>query len=128
MNIPAADNMGLREESEAVVIPLARNANDKGCLFAGSICSGAILAGYRAAERLFRARGSEGELVAKTASASYLRRIESDGRAVAAPPGEPLCKPNGNQVLNVKVTVSDAAGRPCAELTAEFVLLKPRGG
>ena len=126
MNIPAADNMGLREAGEAVVIPLAQNANDKGCLFAGSIFSGATLAAYRAAERLFASRGLAGDLVAKTASVSYLARIETDGLAVAAPQGEPLCRPNGNQVLNVKVAVSDGSGRPCAELAAEFVLLKRR--
>jgi hypothetical protein len=118
--------MGLREEGEGVVIPLARNANDKGCLFAGSIFSGATLAAYRAAERLFAARGLAGDLVAKAASICYLRRIEADGRAVATPQGEPLCKPNGNHALTVSVAVLDDEGACGAELAAEFVLLKQR--
>lgn len=118
--------MGIREEGGGVVIPLALNVNDKGCLFAGSIFAGATLAAYRAAERLFAARGLSGELVARSASIGYLRRIGSDGRAVATPQGEPLCRPNGNHALTVLAAVSDAAGTRGAELTAEFVLLKPR--
>ena len=126
MNIPASDNLHLKEEGGGVTIPFEYNRNDKGSLFAGSIYAGAILAAYRAAERVYAARGLRGDLVAKTASVSYLRRIESDGRAEAAPQGEPLCKPNGNHTLSVIAAVSDAAGARCAELTAELVLLKPR--
>jgi thioesterase domain-containing protein len=128
MTIPAADNMGLREEGVVVVIPLAQNVNDKGCLFAGSIFAGATLAAYRAAERLFAARGLAGDLLAKGASIRYLARIESDGLAAAAPQGEPREKPNGNRALAVRATVCDAAGALGAELDAEFVLLAPRAG
>lgn len=126
MNIPAGENLHLQEEGNVVTIPFEHNRNDKGSLFAGSIYAGAILAAYRAAERLFAARGLRGDLVAKTASISYLRRIGSDGRAEAASRGEPLCKPNGNHTLSVAAVVSDASGARCAELTAELVLLKPR--
>lgn len=128
MLIPAADTMGLREEAGGVTIPLEHNANDKGCLFAGSIFSGATLAAYRAAERLFAERGLTGELVAKTASITYLRRVSSDGYAAAAPCGEPACKPNGNHVLGMTAVVRDGAGIGCAELAAEFVLLAARAG
>ncbi len=126
MNIPASDNLHLKEEAGGVTIPFEHNRNDKGSLFAGSIYAGAILAAYRAAERLFAERGLGGDLVAKTATVSYLRRIVSDGRATASPQGEPVCKPNGNRVLRVAVAVADAAGVPCAELTAELVLMKDR--
>ncbi len=126
MNIPAANNLHLRDEGSEIRIPFEHNLNDKGCLFAGSIYSGAILAAYREAERLFAARGLAGELVAKTASVSYLKRIESDGSAVAEACGEPVCKPNGNHTLTVTVAVSDAGRARCADFTAEFVLLKRR--
>jgi hypothetical protein len=126
MNIPAADHMGLREAGGGAVIPLAPNVNDKGCLFAGSIFAGATLAAYRAAERLFAARGLSGELVARSASITYLRRIDTDGHAAATPQGEPVCKANGNTALNMAVVVLDASGLRCAELTVEFVLLKER--
>ena len=126
MNIPASDNLHLKEEGGGVTIPFGHNRNDKGSLFAGSIYAGAILAAYRAAERLFAERGLAGDLVAKTASINYLRRIESDGRATAAPQGEPVCKPNGNRTLGVTVAVTDAGCARCAELTAELVLLKNR--
>lgn len=126
MNIPASDNLHLQEEGGGVTIPFEHNRNDKGSLFAGSIYAGAILAAYRAAERLFAERGLGGDLVAKSASISYLRRIVSDGRATAAAQGEPVCKPNGNRTLSVAVVVADAAGLPCAELAAELVLMKDR--
>ncbi len=68
MHMPATDNLRLREEGAEVRIPLGPNLNDKGCLFAGSIYSGAILAAYRAAERLLADRGLTGGLVARQAS------------------------------------------------------------
>ena len=126
MIIPAADNMGLREEGERIVIPLARNINDKSCLFAGSIGAGATLCAYRSAERLFASRALSGDIVAKAASIDYLKRIESDGFAAVEACGEPVCKPNGNYVLSLTGGVSDAAGTRCAALTAELVLLKTR--
>ena len=126
MNIPASDHLHLREEEDGVTIPFAHNRNDKGSLFAGSIYAGAILAAYRAAERLCAARGLCGDLVAKTAAITYLKRIDSNGRAVASPQGDPHRKPNGNHAVKIAVTVSDAAGAACAEVTAELILMAKR--
>jgi len=126
MNIPAADNLHLREEGGQVAIPLEQNSNDKGCLFAGSIYSGAIIAAYRAAEQCFAEHGLAGALVAKTASIRYLKSIVSDGRAAATASGEPLLKPNGNHALTVAVAVLDEHGTPCAEVQAEMILMKER--
>ena len=127
MNIPAAENLHLHEENAEVCIPFEYNLNDKGCLFAGSIYAGAIVAAYRAAECGFSEGGLSGHLVAKTASISYLKSIVSEGRATAVACGAPLLKSNGNHTLTVKAAVSNAAGVPCAEVTAEFVLLAKRG-
>ena len=124
MIIPAADNVGLREVDTGVHIPLACNANDKGSLFAGSIFSGATLAAYRATERLFASRGLTGDLVAKTASINYLKRIVSDGLAQATPVSEPVLKPNGNYTVTMRVRVVNTDGMCGAELSAEFILLK----
>lgn len=126
MTIPAADNMGLCDDTAGVRIPLAVNVNDKGCLFAGSIFSGATLAAYRAAERLFAARGLSGDLVAKTATINYLKRIETDGFAQAVPVSEPVLKPNGNYTVTMNVRVLDQAGGCGAELSAEFILLQKK--
>ena len=126
MTIPAADKLHLSEDGAGVRIPLEQNRNDKGSLFAGSIFAGAILAGYRAAERCFAERGIGGELVAKTASISYIKRIVSDGRAEAVFCSEPLRKPNGNHTLTVTVSVADAERVRGADVTAEFVLLKEK--
>ena len=128
MIIPAADNMGLREGDTGVHIPLACNVNDKGSLFAGSIFSGATLAAYRATERLFASRGLSGDLVAKTASINYLKRIVSDGLAQATPSSEPVLKPNGNYAVSMSVRVVDTDGTCGAELTAEFILLHKKSG
>lgn len=124
MIIPAANNMGLREGDTGVHIPLACNVNDKGSLFAGSIFSGATLAAYRATECLFKSRGLAGELVAKTATINYLKRIVTDGLAQATPVSEPVLKPNGNYTVTMRVIVSDTQGTAGAELSAEFILLK----
>jgi hypothetical protein len=126
MNIPAADNLHLVEDGAMVTIPLEYNLNDKGCLFAGSLFAGAILAAYRAAERLFAEQGQSGALVAKTASVHYLKRIVSDGRATVVECGEPVSRANGNQALSVTVGVLDSEHNRCAELTAEFILLRER--
>jgi thioesterase domain-containing protein len=128
MIIPAADNMGLREGDAGVNIPLACNANDKGSLFAGSIFSGATLAAYRATERLFKSRGLTGDLVAKTATINYLKRIVSDGLAQATPVSEPILKPNGNHTVSMNVRIVDTDGTCGAELTAEFILLHKKNG
>lgn len=116
--------MGLRESDAGVLIPLACNVNDKGSLFAGSIFSGATLAAYRATERLFASRGLTGDLVAKTATINYLRRIVSDGLAQATPNSEPILKPNGNYTVTMNVRVVDTDGTCGAELSAEFILLQ----
>jgi len=126
MNIPAADKLHIREEGGEMLIPLEDNLNDKGCLFAGSIFAGAILAAYRAAERRLAERGLAGELVAKQSSISYLKRIGSDGHAAATACSDPECKANGNHTLTVTVTVLDAEGLRCAELSTDFVLLRDR--
>lgn len=126
MIIPAADNMGLREGNTGVHIPLVRNVNDKGSLFAGSIFSGATLAAYRATERLFESRELTGELVAKTATINYLKRIATDGFAQATPISEPILKPNGNYTVSMNVRVVDTDGTCGAELTVEFILLPKR--
>lgn len=126
MIIPAADNMGLREDDVGVHISLVRNVNDKGSLFAGSIFSGATLAAYRATERLFESRELTGELVAKTATINYLKRIATDGFAQATPISEPILKPNGNYTISMNVRVVDTDGTCGAELTAEFILLPKR--
>lgn len=126
MNIPAADNLHLSEEGGQVAIPLEQNSNDKGCLFAGSIYSGAIIAAYRAAERCFAEHGLVGAQVAKTVSIGYLKSIISDGRAVATSCGAPLLKPNGNHALTVTVAVNNEEGTLCAEVQAEMILLKDR--
>ncbi len=118
--------MGLHEEDGGVTIPLEHNSNDKGCLFAGSTFSGATIAAYRAAERLFAERGLAGELVAKAASIQFLKRIVSDGYAVATPCGAPVRKPNGNHALSMKIIVRDGEGSICSEMEAEFVLLAVR--
>ncbi len=126
MNIPAADNLHLHETADGIAIPLGPNSNDKGCLFAGSIYSGAILAAYRAAERRCVEKGLSGGLVAKSATVRYLKSIVTDGRAVAVACGDPVCKPNGNHSVAVTVAVLDAADTPCAEFSADMVLMKKR--
>jgi acyl-coenzyme A thioesterase PaaI-like protein len=126
MKIPAADNMGLCERDDGVLIPLGSNLNDKGSLFAGSLFSGATLAAYRATERLFASRGLAGELVAKHATIQYLKRVATDGLAVASPVAEPLLKPNGNYTVTMRAVVTDTAGQVCAELTAEFILVNQK--
>jgi len=127
MNIPAIDNLHIREEGGEIIIPLDHNLNDKGILFAGSIFSGAILAAYRTAERVFAEHRLVGALVAKTSQINFLKRLESDGVAAATPSGAPLLNKNGNHMLSVTAVVYNIDREPCAELETEFVLLKKRG-
>jgi len=124
--VPAADNMGIRQEGETMVIPLDRNINDKGCLFAGSIFSGATLAGYRLAEKLVAAQNLSGELVAKEASISYLKRIASDGYARPMPVTPLTRKPNNNYTVSMRIDVFDSQNLLCAQLTTEYILVTPR--
>ena len=126
MEIPAAENLHISQESGGVRIPLEYNSNDKGSLFAGSIYAGGVMAGYRLAEELFAVREIKGALVAKEARIRYFKQILSDGMAVASASDEPMQKPNGNYTLDVTIMVNDLQGTSCAELSAEFVLLASR--
>jgi len=126
MNIPAVQNLQLREEGAVIRIPLGPNLNDKGCLFAGSIYAGSVLAAYRAAERLCAERGLTGGLVTKTATIQYLKPIATDGVALATSWEEPVLKPNGNRKVTVSVAVKDAGGAVRAEMKAELILLAER--
>jgi len=125
MDIPAAENLHLTQRGMDILIPLEYNRNDKGSLFAGSIYSGAVMAGYRKAEQLCADHGLAGDLVAKEARIRYFKAILSDGLAVAtASDNEPVLKPNGNYSLNVTVTVNNADSIACAALDAEYILMQ----
>jgi thioesterase domain-containing protein len=124
--IPAAEHLQLSDDAGGIRIPLEINCNDKGCLFAGSIYAGAMLAAYRAAEQRCARDRLDGNLVAKDASIRYLKPVTSDGHAAVSSCTEPLLKPNGNRTLTVVAVVADAHGTPCAEVTAELILLAHR--
>lgn len=118
LSIKPVELLGLKETAEGVLIPHALNHNDKDTLFAGSLFSAAVLAGYRKAAELLNNRGEV--LVAKTCSISYRKPVSAEGVARVVRIADPLTKPNGNRTVTVTVGVFEGETL-CAEFEGVYV-------
>ena len=110
--------LGLKDTAEGVLIPHALNHNDKDTLFAGSLFSAAVIAGYRKAAELLDNCGEV--LVAKTCSINYRRPVSTEGAARVLRVTDPFIKPNGNRTVTVVVGVFEGEAL-CAEFEGVYV-------
>ncbi len=119
--------MELRECSNdlaSIWIPLGGNRNDKGTMFAGSICSALVLAGWSVAWLAFGADLSGADVVASDSRNRYLAPVASNSVAQASLAGEIYTTRSGNRAVSVKVVLTDSEGAVCASLSATYVALR----
>lgn len=112
-DIPAVRDMRLEVVSAdaarvAVRIPADGNGNDKGTLFAGSLYSGLVLAGWC----LSMARARESGFVRPWAAivdaqVHYAKPLRADSEAVAVFAEEPHLVPGARNWANVCVTIGE---------------------
>lgn len=118
--IKPVELLGLKETAEGIAIPHALNHNDKDTLFAGSLFSAAVIAGYRRAAELLDNHGEV--LVAKTCSIDYRKPVLTEGSARVVRTTEAQVKPNGNRTVTIVVGIFEGETL-CAEFAGVYVQL-----
>jgi thioesterase domain-containing protein len=108
------------ENTVVMSIPLAGNLNDKGTMFAGSIYSVLVLAGWTLSYRLVNGMNSDYDVVIKESSIKYKLPVKSGARAVAAV-REPLKDVRNYKTLTISVDLYDVADNLCASFVGEYV-------
>ena len=92
----------------AVRIPADGNGNDKGTLFAGSLYSGLVLAGWCLVMARARANGFAHPWAAIVdAHVTYAKPLRTDAEAVAVVAGEPDLVPGARNWARVSVSIGD---------------------
>ena len=91
-----------------VRIPADGNGNDKGTLFAGSLYSGLVLAGWCLVMARARANGFAHPWAAIVdAHVTYAKPLRTDAEAVAVFAGEPDLVPGARNWARVSVSIGD---------------------
>lgn len=111
--IPIAKKMGIYVDNwDGRIIrlkaPIKSNLNDKGTVFAGSLYSIAVLAGWATVTLTLRAFGIKSSIVIKGCEVNYENPAKNDFMAVCAFKGENITNGLRNKVkLDVYVWVDD---------------------
>ena len=113
--------------------PLARNVNDKGCAFGGSLASLLTLAGWGVLEHALRQRGLDAEVYIADSELKYLAPLYGDLEAEAHLPGaaalEALLsklRERGRGGIVLEATARDAAGAPVTTLRGRYAVVLKR--
>jgi thioesterase domain-containing protein len=128
-HIKPAAALGLKElrvtgVQGAVCVPYAQNVNDKRTLFAGSLFSGAVLAGYRCVQRMMRVANLAGALVCKDASIRYEKPVTTDALCRTVACGR-FSKPgNGKRQVRITVEILDRTLARCALARCTYVVIE----
>ena len=110
------------ENPRALRMPLEMNTNDKGSMFAGSIYSLAVLAGYHVAEKQAADQQLVGDLFAGSTRITFRRPVTTDAVALGHLRGEFAKSVSDKWRIEVAVVVKDAAGTNCARFEGVYVL------
>ncbi|MBN2844336.1 MAG: YiiD C-terminal domain-containing protein [Sedimentisphaerales bacterium] len=115
----------VRDDSDNVVlqIPLAGNTNDKGTMFAGSIYSLMVMAGWKLAMNSAEAAGAPGNVVISSASVNYLRPIAQDCQATAELTRGFYLNAYGSGCCDIRVTIFNTQNKLCADFTGQYRIL-----
>jgi thioesterase domain-containing protein len=114
------------EKRASMAIRLDSNRNDKNTMFAGSIYSVMVLAGWALARQVCAELGCTGDVVVKESQNLFLSPVRSDCTAVAELAGPPERKSSGNIHVRAAVALLDEHGDRCAELVGHYVGLDRR--
>ncbi|GIX38738.1 MAG: hypothetical protein KatS3mg128_0821 [Silanimonas sp.] len=122
------DAAGLRLEA-----PLARNVNDKGCAFGGSLASLLTLAAWGVLESRLRQAGIEAEVYVARSELEYLSPLYEDLAAEAPPPEASAfsallekLRARGRGGIVLTAEARDAEGRVAARLQGRYAAVLRR--
>jgi len=121
-------NMNLEDEDEkdsiAMSITLDGNLNDKKTMFAGSIFSVMVLAGWTLAYKTINAAKHDYDLVIRESSVKYRLPVKSDAKAVATIKESLKDLRNGKKSITISVNLVDADKNSCASFIGEYIAIK----
>jgi thioesterase domain-containing protein len=111
------------DERVTISVPLSGNRNDKGTMFAGSVYSAMVLAGWKLCVEQARSLGLCGDIVVRDSSISFLRPMKTDLLATAVVRDAPRKTPRGNYAFDISVSASNADGKTCAKFSGSYRLV-----
>ncbi len=106
--------------SVTLAMPLEGNTNDKGTMFAGSLYSLMVLAGWKLSINVSEAAGAPGDVVISDASVKYLRPVTEDCQAKAVVEKEFCVNAFGSGCCGVNVQICNSRGKVCADFVGEY--------
>ena len=112
------------EDSIAMSITLDGNLNDKKTMFAGSIYSVMVLAGWTLAYKTINGVNTDYNLVISESSVKYRIPVKSDAKAVASIRESLKDVKNGKKSITISVNLFDASKNICASFVGEYIGIK----
>ncbi len=126
ITVDALDDHRLR-----LVAPLARNVNDKGCAFGGSLASALTLAAWGALETALHRAGEDVDLYIADSRLEYLAPLYDELRVDAALPDADAIATlraklaaRGRGGLAMSAEAKDAAGRVVTRLEGRYAAVR----
>jgi thioesterase domain-containing protein len=114
-------------ERVTISVPLSGNRNDKGTMFAGSVYSAMVLAGWKLCVEQARSSGLCGDIVVRDSGISYLRPIKTDLLVTAIVRDAPRKTLRDNYAFDISVSASNADGKTCAKFNGSYRLVRNNG-
>ena len=104
-------------------IPLVKNRNDKGTLFAGSQYSALVLAGWYLASYWAESQGLSDKVAIKDCQVSYPKAALSDLSVRASFRESPQKRPSGHWRALIDVVARDSEGEVVSTLSGDYRIL-----
>ena len=113
------------DEADSVTLnlPLEGNTNDKGTMFAGSLYSLMVLAGWKLSINQSEKAGRPGDVVISDASVKYLRPVTEDCSATAEVQKEFYVNSFGSGCCEVRVTICNSKGKLCCDFMGQYRII-----
>ena len=129
--IEAFEKLGMKVvedgvEGVALEMPLDGNTNDKGTMFAGSLYSLMVLAGWKLAINVSENNDCFGNAVIREASINYLRPVPDDCVARAELKKDFYLNLYGNGCCDIVVRIHNEQGRVCVEFDGQYRVVKDK--
>ena len=129
--IEAFEKLGMRvvedgEEFVALAMPLDGNTNDKGTMFAGSLYSLMVLAGWKLAINVSEKNDCFGNVVIQEAKITYLRPVPDDCVARAETVKDFHVNLYGSGCCDICVKICNDAGAVCVKFDGKYRVVKDK--
>lgn len=104
-------------------MPLNGNTNDKGTMFAGSLYSLMVLAGWKLAINVSEDAGAPGDVVISDASVKYLRPVTESCQASAILEREFYLNAFGTGCCEINIKVRNQQGKTCVDFNGQYRII-----